>query len=74
MVVCDFCGTPSPAAGSTDAVNGEGNDARTADVPPFTWVASVENGQRRVYCERCTRDHLRSIESKLDSEWWCVGI
>ena len=27
-------------------------------------------GQPRTYCERCAREHLRSIESKLDSEWW----
>jgi hypothetical protein len=36
----------------------------------MTWVISVENGRRRVYCDRCSREHLRAIESKLDSEWW----
>ena len=70
MVVCDFCGTPAPATSSTDAANGGDDSSRTSDEVPFTWITSVENGKRRVYCERCSRDHLRSIESKLDSEWW----
>ena len=65
MVVCDFCGTPAPPASSES-----GDDPGTTDEVPFTWVVSLENGRRRVYCERCSREHLRSIESKLDSEWW----
>ncbi len=40
------------------------------DPVPMTWITSVENGRRLAYCERCSREHLRSIESKLDSEWW----
>ena len=38
--------------------------------PPMTWSTSVENGRRRVYCESCSRTYLRSIEAKLDTEWW----
>jgi hypothetical protein len=45
-----------------------GTRAETAEIP-ITWLTSVENGRRRVYCDRCGREHLRSIESKLDSEW-----
>ncbi len=37
---------------------------------PLTWTTAVENGRRRVFCERCSREHLRAIEGKLDSEWW----
>ena len=37
---------------------------------PLTWATSVENGRELVYCDRCARDNLRSIESKLDSAWW----
>ena len=70
MVVCDFCGTPAPATSPTEAANGDDDSSSTSDEVPFTWITSVENGKRRVYCERCSRDHLRSIESKLDSEWW----
>lgn len=36
----------------------------------LTWTTSVENGRRRVYCDPCSRDHLRSMEGKLDSEFW----
>ncbi|HET9500996.1 MAG TPA: hypothetical protein VFO98_12110 [Marmoricola sp.] len=38
--------------------------------PPITWTSSVEQGSTRWFCDRCSREHLRSIESKLDSEWW----
>jgi hypothetical protein len=55
MVGCDMCGERAPGDPGT---------------MPLTWVTSVENGKQRVYCERCARDHLRSIEAKLDSEWW----
>ena len=42
-----------------------------ADEPvPLSWVVSVEAGRTRSYCEACAREHLRSIEAKLDSEWW----
>jgi hypothetical protein len=40
------------------------------DDPPLTWTAAVENGRSRFFCDTCSRDHLRAMESKLDSEWW----
>jgi len=52
---CDFCGTAAPGDG---------------DELPLTWTTAVENGRQRVFCDRCSREHLRAIESKLDSEWW----
>ncbi|WP_168929625.1 hypothetical protein [Nocardioides sp. GY 10127] len=36
----------------------------------LTWATSVEKGVRRSYCTDCSREHLRSLEAKLDSEWW----
>lgn len=36
----------------------------------LTWSTAVEHGQRRTYCEACSRTHLRSMEGKLDSEFW----
>jgi hypothetical protein len=30
----------------------------------------VENGKTRIFGDRSSRDHLRAMESKLDSEWW----
>jgi hypothetical protein len=40
------------------------------DTPPLSWTVSYERGQRRVFCERCSRENVRNIESKLDSDWW----
>ncbi|MGW0990609.1 hypothetical protein ACWD46_31270 [Streptomyces sp. NPDC002486] len=38
--------------------------------PPLTWTYSVEDGVRRHFCENCSRENLRSIEGRLDSDWW----
>ncbi|MGW2486955.1 hypothetical protein ACWCV9_07005 [Streptomyces sp. NPDC001606] len=38
--------------------------------PPVTWTCSVENGARRYFCDRCSRENLRAIEGRLDSAWW----
>jgi hypothetical protein len=40
------------------------------DAPPLTWTTAVENGRSKSFCETCSRENLRAIESKLDSEWW----
>jgi hypothetical protein len=62
MVVCDFCGaTP---------IGDDGEVTLTGDEVPLIWVVSVEAGVTRTYCASCSREHLRSIEAKLDSEWW----
>jgi hypothetical protein len=37
---------------------------------PLTWSTAVENGRTRVFCDTCSRENLRAMESKLDSEWW----
>jgi hypothetical protein len=54
-VTCNWCGT-------------------SADTLPLTWTRSVEQTgattTTRLLCDRCSREHLRSIESKLDSTWW----
>ncbi|GAA2659882.1 hypothetical protein [Streptomyces lunalinharesii] len=41
-----------------------------AEGTPPTWTCSVENGERRYFCDRCARDHIRAIEGRLDSSWW----
>ncbi|MFF5894799.1 hypothetical protein ACFY8O_02625 [Streptomyces argenteolus] len=38
--------------------------------PPPTWLCSVENGTRQYFCDACARAHIRSIESRLDADWW----
>jgi hypothetical protein len=42
----------------------------TAPALPLTWTVSSERGAQKHYCDRCSREHLRSIEGKLDSAWW----
>jgi len=36
----------------------------------LTWMRGLENGRVVWTCELCSREHLRSIEGKLDSAWW----
>ncbi|MEU5283759.1 hypothetical protein N7925_10875 [Streptomyces sp. CA-278952] len=44
--------------------------AAEGDAAPLTWLCSVEDGHRLLFCEGCARLHLRAIESRLDSLWW----
>jgi hypothetical protein len=37
---------------------------------PLTWTSSVERGRTVWYCERCSRENLRAIEGRLDSDWF----
>lgn len=43
---------------------------RTEDEQPLTWTTSVERGTTRLYCDECSRENVRGIEGKLDSDWW----
>jgi hypothetical protein len=36
----------------------------------LAWSRGIENGRDVWTCDRCSREHLRSIEGKLDSTWW----
>ncbi|WP_169741795.1 hypothetical protein [Nocardioides aequoreus] len=40
------------------------------ETPPLTWTTAVESGRPRLFCATCSREHLRAMEGKLDSEWW----
>jgi hypothetical protein len=40
------------------------------DEAPLTWSTSVERGRTLRYCDACSREHLRSMEGKLDSDYW----
>jgi len=40
------------------------------DDAPLTWSTAMENGRAKVYCDRCSRENLRAMEGKLDSEFW----
>jgi len=37
---------------------------------PLTWSRGVENGRAVWTCDRCSREHLRGIEGRLDPGWW----
>jgi hypothetical protein len=54
-LVCSSCGTtPAP------------EDEPTARL---TWSRSTEHGHATWMCERCSREQVRDIESKLDPVW-----
>jgi hypothetical protein len=36
----------------------------------LSWSTSREGGRLKRYCDSCSREHLRSMEGKLDSAWW----
>ena len=36
----------------------------------LTWSTAVENGRTKTFCEACSREHLRAMEGKLDSDYW----
>ncbi|MFD8571648.1 hypothetical protein [Streptomyces sp. NPDC059639] len=42
----------------------------TARGTPLTWTYSVEGGVRRHFCEACSRENIRAIEGRLDSDRW----
>lgn len=54
-VWCSVCGTAAPGEPGT---------------VPLLWTSSVERGRLVWYCARCSREHLRAIEGRLDSEWF----
>ena len=42
----------------------------TSEELPLTWSTATEKGHTLVYCDRCSRENLRAMEGKLDSEFW----
>lgn len=40
------------------------------DGEALTWSTAVERGRPVAYCPACSREHLRSMEGKLDAEHW----
>ncbi|MEV7431499.1 hypothetical protein AB0N29_17935 [Nocardioides sp. NPDC092400] len=43
----------------------ESDPART-----LAWTTAVERGRSVTFCDGCSREHLRAMEGKLDSEFW----
>ena len=46
---------------------GRGADAEST---PLGWSTQASEQGTQTLCEPCTRVNVRSIEAKLDSEWW----
>jgi len=57
-----------PAAPVTCALCGT-----SAAEPTLTWIRSVERGVEKLYCDQCSRTYLRSMESRLDADWFENG-
>jgi hypothetical protein len=45
-------------------------DGTSDDDVPLGWTVEVTNGAVTIVCPACTRSNVRSIEAKLDREWW----
>jgi hypothetical protein len=58
--VCSICGRTADPAEDGD--------------PPLTWCADVvetrDGPHTRWVCGSCTRKYVRSIEAKLEQQWW----
>jgi hypothetical protein len=39
-------------------------------VEALSWTTAVERGRQQRFCVSCSRENLRAMEGKLDSEWW----
>ena len=38
--------------------------------PPMTWTMDNDGARVRWTCPRCSVEHVRSMEAKLEPEWW----
>lgn len=36
----------------------------------LTWSFAMENDRKMAFCEQCSRQNVRAMEGKLDSEYW----
>ncbi|MCW2812835.1 MAG: hypothetical protein JWN84_290 [Nocardioides sp.] len=43
---------------------------RAEEAETLAWTTSREDGRLRRCCDTCSREHLRSMEAKLDPEHW----
>ena len=67
-------GDVSGAAGPSCSLCGAPAGGGAGDAPPLGWSADLietsEGARRRWICGPCTRRFVRSIEAKLDHQWW----
>ena len=56
--------TARPVCGTCGGIAQDESGAR------LTWALYCEKDRQVWTCDRCCREHLRSIEGKLDHDWW----
>jgi hypothetical protein len=68
----DAASSPTSDAGTADATLVCGSCGRVAPRAEalLSWSRSTERGRTTWTCVPCSREHVRSIESKLDPAWW----
>ncbi|HET7399615.1 MAG TPA: hypothetical protein VFJ94_13945 [Intrasporangium sp.] len=52
------------------SVCGRMPSAEEAATARLTWSRGTQGGRASWVCAQCSRDHVRSIEGKLDQSWW----
>ncbi|GAA2162402.1 hypothetical protein [Humibacillus xanthopallidus] len=65
-------GEQSAAAGAplVCATCGRRPESGEAATARLTWSRVTSGAAAAWTCDRCSREHLRSIEGKLDPDWW----
>jgi hypothetical protein len=63
---------PGTAARTSLVCSTCGTTPRADDVPMalMTWSRGTDRGRTVWTCPACSREHVRSIEGKLDPLWW----
>ena len=51
-------------------LSSDARDDTPLPTPPLGWSWGIERGRRTWICQACARENLRSIEGKLDEDWW----
>jgi hypothetical protein len=65
-VTCSLCGQAL-----VDTATGAERGRASADAVAAGWLREVGAGGRVSWvCPVCVRRHLRSIEARLDEDWW----
>ena len=67
----DAASTSPTDAGAADALACSSCGRVTSRAEALlSWSRGTERGRTTWTCGSCSRDHVRSIESKLDPAWW----
>lgn len=60
VVTCSVCGRVAPVA-----------DPERPESGPLDWMSESDPRRGTVWvCPSCVREHIRSVEARLDQTWW----